>query len=328
MTDAPSDRGSLSRHDTWSEPQGEWLPIARAVFRFAIAHSDRPQTETFQDDPRPFSIEAFEKFKSRQDKADANVVDNETNVLSLHNLTTTLREMAGAHRAEINLDEGFRFYFDRPTGGATLMGYAPWHVALPRDPVEIDPQLELEALFNKGDGLYSIDDEEATLTAKHVDAIHAATSHVWYRLILPAFDRLVSAGRVKVYGRVRSPLTQFQLLPADLWSRLALDDWQHGTARDPDGTRYYSIHAADSLPKVSPMQASTIAAETAATNALAAALVRNPNLTRRQASDWCMTNGHHFPETGRPFQDRVWPEARVKAGLPKLATPGRKKSTH
>src|SRR4029077_10094210 len=54
---------------------------------------------------------------------------------------------------------------------------------------------------------------------------------------------------------VQSPLAQFQQLPADLWSRLEVEDWQHGIACDFEGSRYYSIHAAGSLPQVSPPQA-------------------------------------------------------------------------
>jgi hypothetical protein len=74
-------------------------------------------------------------------------------------------------------------------------------------------------------------------------------------LMLPAFDRSVSSGRVKVYARIQSRLAQFQQLPADLWSRLRVLDWFGGAACDPEGNCYYSIHAADSLPQVSPPQA-------------------------------------------------------------------------
>jgi hypothetical protein len=257
MTDAPSDRDSLTPRCMWWEPPGDWLPIARAVFRFAITHSARPRsTETFQDDSNPFSIEALKKFKSRQDKADADIVHNETDPLSLYNLTATLRDKACARRAEIDLDEGyFRFCFDLPTGGAALMSYAPWHLDLPRDPVEIDPKLEWEARFNRGNGFVMVDDETATLGAQQDEAAHKATRYVWNQSMLPAFNRLVSVGRVKVYARVKSPVAQLQELPADLWLRLKVEDWQHGTARDAQADRYYSIHAADSLPQVSPPQA-------------------------------------------------------------------------
>jgi hypothetical protein len=335
MTDAPSDRDFLTRDAMWSEPQADWLPIARAVFRLAITHSGRWQsTKAFlQHDLNPISIEALKEFKSRQDKADADLVDNETDPLSLYNLTTTLLNRACAHRAEIDLDEAcFTFSFDRAAcSPSCVIGGPPWALLIPpRDPVEIDPWLELEreARFNQGDGLYLADDEEATHRAQQFEAVRAATNHVWNQLMLPAFGQLVSAGRVKVYAQVESRVAQFRQLPAHLWSKLTVENWQHGTACDPEGNRYYSIHAADSLPKVSPTQASTTAVEIAATKALASELRGSPNLSRKQASNWLMTNGYPFLETGRAFLDRVWPDARELAGLPKLAPVGRKKSKH
>jgi hypothetical protein len=249
MTD---DRGSLTRDGTWSGPQADWLPIFRAVFRFAIAHSDRPQsTENLDDDSNPFSIEAFEKFKSRRDNTGADVFDNETNPLSLHNLTLTLRDEARAHGAGIDLDSGsFGFFFDPPTGGSTAMVLYPWSLAPRREPVKIDPRLEREALFNKGNGLCLVSDEEAKQSEQQYETARAAASYVWNQLMLRAFDRSVSSGRVKVYARLQSRLAQFQELPADLWSRLKVLDWCDCGARDPEGNCYYSIHAADSLPKV------------------------------------------------------------------------------
>jgi hypothetical protein len=263
MTDAPSDRSSLT---TWPEPQDDWLPIACAVFRFAIAQSDGPEiAETLQDRTNPLiDYEAFEKFKDRLDKCIADMVRNQAAPLSLHNLRTTLRDKARARRAEIDLDEGyFRFGFDAPAGGSAVMSFAPWHLALPRDPARIDPQLlarfERDALFNKGDGPHKVGDEEAALSAQQCEAAHTATSFVWNQLMLPVFDRLVSAGRVTVYARARERDAPFRQLPHDIWTNLKVVDWLHGTACDPEGVRYYSIHAADGLPKVSPPHAEALA---------------------------------------------------------------------
>jgi hypothetical protein len=255
MIDAPSDRGSLTRQGTW-EPQGGWLPIARAVFRFAIVHpSGQRSAETHQDDSNPFSIEAFEKFKSRRDKTGADIVDAEAGPLSLHNLTLTLRDKARAHRAEIDLDRGhFRVFFAPPTGGAAVMGFAPWYLT-PLRPMEIDPQIEREALFNKVNGLVTIGDEDAKQSARQYEAARGAASFVWNQLMLPDFARSVSAGRIKVYARAQSREAKFRQLPADIWSNLKVEDWQHGTACDPEGDRYYSIHAAGNLRQVSPPQA-------------------------------------------------------------------------
>jgi hypothetical protein len=261
MTDAPGDRGSSTRNGTWSEPQKHWLPISRAVFRFAIAHTKGQQSaETRQDDHDLFSFEAFEKFKNRQDNGRDAAIDDGANPLSLHNLRKTLRETAGVRQAEIDLDRGyFSFSYDRPTGGSAIMTVSPWNLAPRRNsgkPVKIDPRIELEALFNKGSsGFALISEEEAKQNAQQYGAARAAASFVWNHLMLRAFDRSVLSGRVKVYVRVQSRLAQFQQLPVDLWSRLKVLNWYDGDACDPEGNRYYSIHAADSLPQVSPPQA-------------------------------------------------------------------------
>lgn len=281
MTDAPSDRRSLT---AWSELQDDWLPIVLAVFRFAIASSGGPQsTEASRDDSNPFSIEAFENFNSRQVKADAEIADNETDPLSLRNLRTILRDKARAGRAEIDLDEGyFRFFFDLPTGAAAVMSYAPCDLAPPRDPAGIDPRLlarfERDAIFNKEDGPFKVD-EMATLTAQQVEDSRAATSFVWNQLMLPAFGHLVSMGRVNVYARMQLLRPDFEQLPADLWSRLTVEDWGDGIACDSKGNDYYSLRAEDGLPMVSPPQA-----EAPANHGLVLPKSRRPGRKKGQGS--------------------------------------------
>jgi hypothetical protein len=66
--------------------------------------------------------------------------------------------------------------------------------------------------------------------------------------------------------------------------------------------------------------------EAAAVKALAARLKECPELTRAAANEWCREKGYVL--SGRGFQDRVWPQARVKAELPEKAQGGRKKSSH
>jgi hypothetical protein len=211
-------RGCSTQNCTWSEPQEHWLPISRAVFRFAIAHTEGQQSaETYQDDQNPFSIESFEKFKSRRDNASADVVDNETNPLSLHNLTRTLRDEAHADQVESDMDGNFMFMFNPPSGGSSVFSVFPRSLGLQRNPVKIDPQLELEALFNKGNGLVLVNDEEAKQSDQQYKAARAAVSLVWNQLLLPDFARSVSAGRINLFARVESRTATFRQLPADLW---------------------------------------------------------------------------------------------------------------
>ena len=66
--------------------------------------------------------------------------------------------------------------------------------------------------------------------------------------------------------------------------------------------------------------------ESAAIKALAGQLTADPKLTRSDAAQWCRESGYTLG--GRAF-DRVWPQAREKAGLPRIAAAGRKrKSPH
>jgi hypothetical protein len=60
--------------------------------------------------------------------------------------------------------------------------------------------------------------------------------------------------------------------------------------------------------------------ETAAIKALASDLTVNPELTRAEAENRCA----RFKVSQRGFQNRVWPTARTRAGLPAKASPGRK----
>ena len=69
----------------------------------------------------------------------------------------------------------------------------------------------------------------------------------------------------------------------------------------------------------------TAGVETAATKALATHLKSNPQLSRADAAEWCKTSGYSLSDRG--FQNRVWPEARVHAGLPKKGPPGRKRES-
>ena len=114
-----------------------------------------------------------------------------------------------------------------------------------------------------------------------------------------------------------------QGLPADLWPILEVLDWQNGLARDPQGVFYYSIHAASARRRSATV--AIAAQESAATKALASELKNHPNLKRAEAFAWCREAG--FELNGRGFQQRVWPKARLQAGLAERAQPGRKRNS-
>ena len=69
----------------------------------------------------------------------------------------------------------------------------------------------------------------------------------------------------------------------------------------------------------------TARAETDAIKALVPLLKSNPQLKRADAAELCREAGYHFSDRG--FQYRVWPAARVQAGLPAKALSGRKRET-
>src|SRR6516162_680357 len=85
-------------------------------------------------------------------------------------------------------------------------------------------------------------------------------------------------------------------------------------------------HLPKSPPRFQPQESHPVLAatarETAAIKALASYLKANNQLRRAEANDWCRKSGYDLAK--RAF-DRVWPEARERAGLGRIAPPGRKK---
>jgi hypothetical protein len=314
---------SLPSDSESAAPTADWIPIGRAVFRFGIADSDSSTAaETPAIGASLFSIEAFKQSRSGDGASIREIANYKPKPPSLEELTEFLQDKTQARWVEIDQEAGrFGFGFVVPGGGATAQSAVPWD---PDVPVAIDPRIEAEALFNKV-GLVRVGDEHAAHAVRQNKAVREAIGLVWRRYMLPAFDRAVSAGRVALYARVQSPAAPLKRLPADVWPILKVLDWQYGIARDLEGTIYYSIHAAGTLPAASPRQKSIIADEKAATRALAKQLELNPDMTWDEALSICKSL--QFRISLRGFEHHVWPDAREKAGLPRKAPPGRKKKS-
>jgi hypothetical protein len=234
----------------WQEHQDGWIPLGIAIFRFGIADAEAFATrEAPSATAHLFSIEAFEQSRERDSK-----VGYEPAPPTLEHLTKLLTEQAGASKAEIDREEGlFQFWFTLPGGGAARQGGAPWAILWePYPSVKLDPRIQtllntsslisdLEAPYA---GFAKIGDDEAAEGDRQSEAVRLATSLVWRRVILPAFDRAVKAGQVELYARW--PLTgdDFRRLPSDIWPLLDVANWEHGVAHDIQGTIYTSIHVA------------------------------------------------------------------------------------
>jgi hypothetical protein len=65
----------------------------------------------------------------------------------------------------------------------------------------------------------------------------------------------------------------------------------------------------------------TAGRESLAVKALASQIKDNRQMTRADAADWLKNSGYSL---GKRAFERVWPQARENAGLPRIAAPGRK----
>jgi hypothetical protein len=120
------------------------------------------------------------------------------------------------------------------------------------------------------------------------------------------------------------PLNPWPIGPAPEQAYSWFEDWK------PRPLDLIELWTADVIEVLCGTQSGTVSlatagVETAATKALATHLKSNPQLSRADAAEWCKTSGYSLSDRG--FQNRVWPEARVHAGLPKKGPPGRKRES-
>jgi hypothetical protein len=282
-------------------PKADWLPLARAAFRFGVVENEGAKADS-ED--------------SLSEALKTSAVDTPA-ALSLSQLAEILKERSGAIDTNIDPEQctfTFQFYERR----ASAWGGPPWAILAEgsKTGTTSDPRSDAEALFNK-EGFVIVSDEEAAKGAQEWDAVRKSTGLVWRQFMVREFDRGIAAKKIILWARIGSVLAPFEALLPDVWRVLTILDWQDGIARDPEGVLYYSIHAHRADAAVS-----IIADESAAVKALAEELRQNPNLRRAVAAGWCAKAG--FKISKRGFQDRVWPRARTRAGLPELGLPGRK----
>lgn len=72
--------------------------------------------------------------------------------------------------------------------------------------------------------------------------------HVWTNDMLASFNRAASESSILLFGRVETMSSPFVQLGPDLWPHIEVQDWDHGTAKLPDGTEIWSIHASMAAP--------------------------------------------------------------------------------
>ena len=104
-----------------------------------------------------------------------------------------------------------------------------------------------------------MDNESFARSDRRRLAVREATEWVYRQLMLPAFNHAVSIGAAVLYGRPKTLSAYFEQLPANVWPRLKVVNWQEGVAVAPNGSAYMSIH-------VQPSHAATVITNAPATS--------------------------------------------------------------
>ena len=135
------------------------------------------------------------------------------------------------------------------------------------------------------------------------------------------FNRAVLEGKVMIFARPGALSNPFERVGRDVWRRFSIDQGNE-YAVAPDGAKFYALHA-KMLARPQALKA-TIRDENAAIAMLAELLKHDNDLRRRDALEQCRKHAEYVVSI-RGFQSRIWPQARVKAGLPAIAPRGRKR---
>ena len=290
-----------SRLKSIRRPKNDWLPIARAVFSLYGAG------RTWDTD----TTAGLGRLTSRR---------QESRGLNHADLCELLRSNTKARSAEIDsATTSFRFTFHTKGAGAVCMGGPPWEL-IKEVKTAISKKRAADNKAATGSGFKLVNHIDPAAIVQH-RLIRASAGLVWHQYMLRDFDRAVAAGTVIVWARVGHLQSGFSPLAPDIWPLLTIVDWINGVAIGPDEVVYYSLHGSRARTAVAIARNEKMAIE-----ALAGKLRSEPDLRRGDAAAFCQTVA---PITPRGFQDRIWQQARERAGLSARANSGRKrKSSH
>jgi hypothetical protein len=280
-----------------SLPKADWLPIGRAVFTYYGAG----RNDEGGDPPGIVPGAA----KATPTKARS----------PLEELADLLIRNTSARAVEIDPKAAsFTFSFVTAENGAESVGGPPWALLDGPDRGTADGHstTDVDSTLEGAEVQFQVTPDAVTREKR----IRAATGLVWRQIMLRDFGKAVESGAVIVWARVGEVQNGFRAVPPDVWRYLTIVDWQNGIALSLDKAAYYSLHAS---------RGRTVTAvarnERKCIDALAKRLREDRGLSRADARAFCEAVA---PITARGFQERIWPEARKRAGLPALAKAGRK----
>jgi hypothetical protein len=144
------------------------------------------------------------------------------------------------------------------------------------------------------------------------------------RMFTMRFGVVRSTGDLAMGARMSAETLRDEHLPLCWMPRRMFAEWaaKYGLPRSPAWLT--PAQAPEPPAPVEPTPPSIVKDEKAAVTELAKKFREDSELTRGAAYTWCVAKGLKISKRG--FLQRVWASARVAAGLPPVAPPGRKKS--